>query len=597
MLPTLTVYVPTSPHLQAVRALAKHKIVLLLGDAGTGKSTIAAILATTASEDGSHRCFKLDGPDGLLDNWNTNENNSFFWVDDAFGPNQAREDFIDRWISLMPKVQAAMAAGNRFVLTSRRHIYEAAKPKLGSRNHPLLRDGQAIVNIGYLTSSERRQILYNHIKAGTQTTFWKSRVKPQLTILAEEPTLLPEIARRLGDPTFTRHTTTANDALLRFIREPKEHLLQTIRELSKLHRAALTLVFLHRGHMPVGASTPSMQQLILNQFSVDSESLGQGILQLRDSFLAQTNVGGGLFWSFKHPTIADAISATLGETEGMAELYLRGTKSEAIIAEAVCVGAHPVQDAVVIPEALNDLLVERLAELPDEASVNRRLFSFLYRRTSDSALRKFIDKHPVALQRYAYRSEWLDNDPTVLVRARAFSLGVLPVDLRDETATLLEDALLDDADTSFLNEDMILALLPPTKLLRLASKIRDRVLTQLASRAAEVADDENLDLDGDPADNFTHLRTSWEALQSFFDGDESVVDLLSDADAGIDAAIESVEAKKEEKEKEERDKKLREEEEAAYWEEQTPARSSFGKISSFFPVSGGNRSIFSDVDE
>jgi energy-coupling factor transporter ATP-binding protein EcfA2 len=187
MLPTLTVYVPTNPHLQAVRALAKHKIVLLLGDAGTGKSTIAAILATTASEDGSHRCFKLEGPYGLLDNWNANENNGFFWVDDAFGPNQAREDFIDRWISLMPKVQAAMAAGNRFVLTSRRHIYEAAKPKLGSRNHPLFRDGQAIVNIGSLTPSERQQILYNHIKAGTQTTFWKSRVKPQLTILAEEP--------------------------------------------------------------------------------------------------------------------------------------------------------------------------------------------------------------------------------------------------------------------------------------------------------------------------------------------------------------------------------------------------------------------------
>lgn len=43
---TLRVYVPTQVHRAAVRALAEHKIVLLLGEPATGKSTIAAILAT-----------------------------------------------------------------------------------------------------------------------------------------------------------------------------------------------------------------------------------------------------------------------------------------------------------------------------------------------------------------------------------------------------------------------------------------------------------------------------------------------------------------------------------------------------------------------
>jgi hypothetical protein len=597
MLPTLAVYVPTNPHLQAVRALAKHKIVLLLGDPATGKSTIAAILATTASERADHRCYKSDGPEGLLDGWNPNENNGFFWVDDAFGPNQPREDFIDRWIAIMPKVQAAMSAGNRFVLTSRRHIYAAAKPKLGSRNHPLFREGQAIVNVGSLTPSEREQILYNHIKAGMQPALWKSRIKPQLKSLANEPSLLPEIARRLADPAYTRQTTTANDSLLRFIREPKEHLLQTIRELSKLHRAALTLVFLHRGHMPVGASAPDMQLLILSHFSVDSESLGQGILQLRDSFLVQTSTSSGIFWSFKHPTISDAISATLGETEGMAELYLRGTRSDAIIAEAVCVGARPVPDAVVIPEALDDLLVERLAELPDEPWVNRRLFSFLYERTSDQVFRKFATSHPKALARPAHRSEWLNNDPTVLMRARAHALALLRPELRAEIAHTLEESLLDDADTSFLDEDAILALLRPTKLLRLASKIRDRVLAELPSKAIGVAEAEDLDLDLDPADNFSNLRTSLQALESFFADDESAAQLLSDAEAGIVDAIQSVEEKKEEKEEAEREKARISEEEEAHWEAQAPARTSPITYNPTFMVSRGARSIFSDVDE
>jgi energy-coupling factor transporter ATP-binding protein EcfA2 len=228
MLPTLSVYVPTAAHLQAVRTLAKHGIVMLLGNPATGKSTIAAILATTASERAGHPCYKSDGPEGVLDGWNPNEPNGFFWVDDAFGPNQPREDFIDRWIAIMPKIQAAITAGNQFVLTSRRHIYAAAIQKLGSRNHPLFKDGQAIVDVGSLTSLERQQILYNHIKAGTQPSSWKSRVKPQLASLANEATMLPEIARRLGDPAYTRQITTAHDSLLKFIREPKEHLLQTI---------------------------------------------------------------------------------------------------------------------------------------------------------------------------------------------------------------------------------------------------------------------------------------------------------------------------------------------------------------------------------
>ena len=201
------------------------------------------------------------------------------------------------------------------------------------------------------------------------------------------------------------------------------------------------------------------------------------------------------------------------------------------------------------------------------------------------------------MERWAYRSEWFIDDPSVLVRARAFGLGVLKPELRDETAIALEQALLKEADTTFLKEDVILSLIPPTRLLRLASKIRDVVLAELPSRAASVAEDDSLDLDLDPTDHFTHLRTSLDALQSFFEEDESVAELLSEAESGIDEAIQSVESKKEDKEKEERDKARREEEEAAYWEEQTPARAFSATSTRPWPIAQGIRSIFSDVDE
>jgi hypothetical protein len=91
MLPTLQVYVPTLPHLKAVQALADHRLVLLLGGPATGRSTMAAILATIAAEDENHRCYKADGPEELLDNWNPHEPGGFYWIDDAFGqPDEGR---------------------------------------------------------------------------------------------------------------------------------------------------------------------------------------------------------------------------------------------------------------------------------------------------------------------------------------------------------------------------------------------------------------------------------------------------------------------------------------------------------------------------
>ena len=134
--PGLRVYVPSSAHRSAVRVLSEHKIALLLGAPATGKSMLAAILATTAIDGESHERMKCDGPLELAARWNPHEKNRLYWVDDAFGPNQLRPDFVDSWIAAMPKVKAAIELGNRFILTSRSHIWFGAKPKLGTRNLP-----------------------------------------------------------------------------------------------------------------------------------------------------------------------------------------------------------------------------------------------------------------------------------------------------------------------------------------------------------------------------------------------------------------------------------------------------------------------------
>ncbi len=587
MLPTLKVYVPTSPHIEAVKKLKKIGIVLLLGYPATGKSTIAAMLATTASEDLSHRCYKEDGPSQFLDHWNPHESNAFYWIDDAFGANQLREDFIDQWIALMPKIQAAVALGCKFVLTSRRHIYLAAKPKLGSRNHPLIHDGQAIVDVGELTDKEREQILYNHIKLGTQSRQWKQFVKPHLLDLSKETMLLPEIARRLGDANYTKKLTIIKSALLDFVRRPREHLIQTLEELSRSHLAGLTLIFLHRGKMMVGDPNVNAQRLIGEYFGVDPILLSRSLRELIDSFIVLS--GDGAFWSFKHPTIVDAISAILARTEGMTELYLRGSEVEKIMSEAICSGADPIQDAVMVPSGLYNLLTDRLLETPDEPRSNARLFNFLNRRTNIEFLRNMLSSHPGILNRNSgpYFGK-LVHDPKIILHSKAHSLGLLPEYVRNITVATLEEAARSDSDVSFMDSDVVLDMMHSRQLIRMYRYAKEFLEQTVSVRVEDVVDD--ADLDADASSQFSDVRSSIAKLEWLFEDDEDEYIAIEEAYKAIEVGVAEIE------EKQKRAEKENEHDDNWEWQKRAPAQVG-GSNPLAVRASGGPRSIFSDVDE
>jgi hypothetical protein len=544
IIPTLKSYVPTAPHVKAVKTLSSHKIVLLVGDPATGKSTIGAVLSTIAADDPNHRSYKADGPLELLENWNPDERGGFYWIDDAFGPNQMREDYVDHWISIMPKIQAAISAGNRFVLTSRRHIYETAKPKLGSRNHPLFRDGRAVVEVGSLTVQERRQILYNHVKAGNQTLGWKSRVRQELETLSHEALLTPEIARQIGDPHYTVNILPTKESLQRFIRHNKEHLLQTIRELSKPHRAALTLIFIHGGQMPIGAPMPEMQELVIRHYNVDRETLAESLIQLRDSFLVEKSDGSRRDWTFKHPTLSDALAATLGEADGMRELYLRGVSQETILSDVICEGMPPIRDAVVVPSTLNSLLLDRLVAAEDDIQhTNTLLFGFLANRASEDVFRGFVVAHSTVFERLSRASYYAAYDPKVEVHARALRMGLLPSERRDAIVYRLESHLFDDIDTSILGEEDVLALFPPKTLMALSRRIQKEILSSIPSRADEIVD--QADLDRSPEENFEDLEARLSDLETFFAGNEDVEGALNEALSAVEAGKDLIKNKKE----------------------------------------------------
>ena len=220
-------------------AISNHGIVLLLGNPSSGKSAIGAIISTIASENPDSTVLALTSPRDFEAGWNPNDPGRFFWIDDAFGSNVLRDDYVQDWASAFSKLRAAIKHGNRFLLTSRKHIYEAARRRLGQRNLTQFVDGSAVVDVGDLTSEEKAQILYNHINFGDKSQSWRSSVKPHLPAVAEVRDFLPGIAERLGDPNFTKGLAPRESSLVRFMEEPTEHLIDTINALDDQLQAAL----------------------------------------------------------------------------------------------------------------------------------------------------------------------------------------------------------------------------------------------------------------------------------------------------------------------------------------------------------------------
>src|SRR3546814_7627022 len=80
--------VPVEAHRTAHRALREHRFALLLGEAGSGKSSIAASLALGAMDQYGARPIKIASIEDLQDRWNPREPDQFFWLDDGFGATQ-----------------------------------------------------------------------------------------------------------------------------------------------------------------------------------------------------------------------------------------------------------------------------------------------------------------------------------------------------------------------------------------------------------------------------------------------------------------------------------------------------------------------------
>lgn len=474
-------------------AISDHGVVLLLGNPSSGKSAIGAIVSTIASENPDNTVLALTSPRDFEAGWNPNDPGRFFWIDDAFGSNVLREDYVQDWASAFLKLRAAIKHGNRFLLTSRKHIYEGARRRLGQRNLAQFSDGSAVVDVGDLTYEEKAQILYNHVNFGEQSQSWRSSVKPHLSAVAAVEDFLPGIAERLGDPNFTKGLAPRENSLVRFMEEPTEHLIDTVNALDERLQAALILVYVHQAGFDPGDHDSLAAQAVSELTSYSITKIQDCFAELKGSFLKLS----GSRWNFAHPTISDALTEIMRQKPHMMAALIRGAPIDTILGSFTCEGSPLIRDALVIQTVLDDALVARLGRTPDDWYRNWHLFHFLSYRASEVVFAKAIQQFPDLLRRSCWRTDLIGNDPQLAAYGRANRLGLLPNDLRLEAADRLETAARSSLDASFFEEEDMLALLSPLRLVGVGMALRTTVLPSLEERIAEITADADLDEESD----------------------------------------------------------------------------------------------------
>jgi hypothetical protein len=393
----LVTFVPTDAYRRAANALSQHNFVLLLGEPACGKSTIAATLAVAALDSWGCDVQRVDSAEELIAAWNPDTPNQLFWIDDAFGSIRHEVVLTDGWARRMDQVMTAVQGGARVVLTSRDYIYREARPHLKDYAHPRLAEQQVVVDVTKLSLAEKRQILYNHLKAGDQPRRVLETWRPNLHHAAAVERFEPEVARRLAHSAFTQgaHLYTA-DHLTAFFARPVRFLCDVIRQLDAGSRAAMACTYLSGNELPAPVQFSHSLLDAVKRLGASETDVLTAFQRLDGTFLqAAMDTHGDPVWRFRHPTIREAFAAVIAEDVNAVAVFVDGLSNEELLLQVECGGPVSRGTLVRVPSSLYDRVVPRVCvpESGGHSPWSSPIGPFLEKRCSPAFLSKWAAYH------------------------------------------------------------------------------------------------------------------------------------------------------------------------------------------------------------
>ncbi|MDG4882012.1 hypothetical protein [Mesorhizobium sp. WSM4884] len=471
----LSCFVPTDAYRQAVKALQEHRFVILLGDPASGKSTIAAILALGALDDGCIGAVKINAPD-QLHFWHPGEK-QLLWVDDAFGSNHFDLDRMSRWNAELGTLRAAIEGGSRIIFTSRNYIWGAARSHLKQSAFPLFKESQVVVNVQELTDNERAQMLYNHVRR-VQPQAMRQRLKPFMAAVAANKAFLPETARRLGDPLFTSKLKLSAGRMKELVEQPVEFLTEVLEQLDAPSLGAIALIFLNsESGVPSPIGQHPALEMVTRLLGVQPAAVAMAMEHLNDSLTRRLSAQDGDRWVFRHPTVTDAFAEIIARSPELIELYVHGAKIDRLMREVVCAPLTSEHAHVRVPASLFAVLLERFQDHP----LDEIFKSFLGARAGDGFLGKIVTARPDIL-------EWAEttiprnlSSGGLLLLAALNSYGLLPEEARERIVEYVDDDTITWMGTDVFANKMYQQIFTHDEFDDLAARFRKQWLNDLGN--------------------------------------------------------------------------------------------------------------------
>lgn len=527
----------TGTYVGAARSLDEHRFVLLVGAPATGKTTIAAQLALGAADEYDTAVVKLERIRDLKDRWNPNEP-QLFWLDDAFGAQQFDSSAARDWVTAIPALQGAVHAKSRFVLTTRDYIYRAARDHLKVSAFPLLLESEVVVDVAALTSDEREQILYNHLRHGRQPKQFVEEVRPHLEFAASHAGFTPELARRLSEPVFTAQVRPwSRESVDGFLSRPADFLHDVLVGLDTDSKAALGLVFVNRGWLASPIEPTERDADLLSRLGSNLGSVTSALGALDGSLVNNLARDGDYGWTFAHPTMADAYGRLL-QTPEFFHHFVAGFPIDVLLSTVSC-GDVGIEGAIVLPApAWRELLV-RLEEPVAALSLDERFRErdrrddFLAQRCCQEFLTQWLEDDPERLGRFRHAGLMIEAASSNGVAARLHEFGLLPDDIRNRFAADLMEYGATGIDPAALWSP-VGSLLTDTERGRLLTQVRADLLGRPDWAIARCTEGARLEDDGDAEAAVSPLRDLVVRAEDLYPDDPSVAQAAQRLDTLID---------------------------------------------------------------
>jgi hypothetical protein len=480
----------TDSYRKASKALNEHGFVLLVGEPAAGKTTIASMLAMAALDQWGAATLKLDTPGKVIDHWNSDSPSQLFWIDDAFGVTQYESSLARDWNHKLSQVKTMLGQGIKIIMTSRDYIYNRARNDLKTGAFPLLQESQVVIDVHDLSLSEKQQILYNHLKLGNQPKEFKQTFKPFLDEVVTNDRFVPETARRLAEPLFTKGLHVFD--LPEFVTKQESFLQELLRGIDLKSQAALGLIYMRNDNLESPIVLQPSEEDAITRMGGTLAGCVEALIALKGSLVQFVNTEDHAAWRFKHPTIGDAFAKMIVDSPELLEIYLQGSSTEKLLTQITC-GDVGLEKAIIIPKNLFNVILTRLRNFKESKEyksthlsvwgAKRSLHTFLGKRCSKNFLIDYLKQDISILKAIASPGLYLDyysSEIDLVLKLHDF--GILPEQTRVEFVKTLSEYAIDGDDLYALEREKVQKVFTEDEL----KTLEERILAELVPNLSEV---------------------------------------------------------------------------------------------------------------